>query len=149
MQTHTHNGMQIAALFIGAMLWLTAYQAYAGRPRSEEQATAVARALVIEASQGSQESVSAAFQSAQQLRRVDDKLLANTLDQEKAALLRVAAAYGMPKRIQLSDESHLADCITREFRVRYANNEVRWVIKFRPGNGGYYLYGLTIVGLGA
>ena len=119
-------------------------QAWANHPRSEEQATDTGRQLVESATHGG---LAQAFDLANGLRRADDPAFASSLDHQRQTLTAELGTLGAAGKVQLTGEQHFGGCITREFRVRYAAGDVRWILKFRQGVTGFYLYDLAVTGL--
>ncbi len=120
-------------------------QAMANYPRSEEQATDTARILVEQATLGN---LGEAFQQASKLQQPGDTASLAALDQQRQRLSAGLVGLGAPGRVRLTDQSHFGGCITREFRARYSSGEVYWVLKFRQGTAGFYLYNLVATGPG-
>lgn len=131
-----------AALTAGAAEPATASSA---APLGEDAAIAAGFAVVEAAAQGR---VAEAFRDADALRRAGDDAFAAALAARQQAVANAAAQFGAargPVRLLPAEPSIFSGCLRREYRVRYAGGEQRWLLKFRRTAGGWTLADLEIV----
>lgn len=120
---------------------MTTDPAQAAPLRDERAATQAGSALVSQAVHGE---LDAAFNTASTLGRENDATLATALERQKQAAAQGAETLGALKRISIPEELYFAGCVTRSYLVHYAEGRQRWLLKFRRGNGGWYLSDLAV-----
>lgn len=109
--------------------------------RDERAATRAGSALVAQAVRGE---LDAAFNAASTLGRENDASFVTALERQKQSAAQGATTLGAFERISAPEELFFAGCVTRSYLVHYAEGSQRWLLKFRRGNGGWYLSDLSV-----
>ena len=135
----------LRAAVAAAPLLLTAAPALAGLP-TEAAAVAAGQALVETASAGR---VDEAFKTAAGLSSPSDPVVGRLLSARQPAVsAEIQRLGGLAGKVRLADvePSIFSGCLRREYRVRYAGGEQRWLVKFRRTARGWALADLEVIG---
>lgn len=139
MPSKLHTG-----LLVGLLLSTPGLSA-AAAPVHEWNTPEASRALVEQASRGD---VKEAFATAQQLRYSRDEPFSKRLDHElEVAQTQFADLGERQGAIIQVGELRIGECVQRDYRVRFANGEQRWTVKFRRSSEGWNLTELHVATL--
>lgn len=80
------------------------------------------------------------FDSALGMTNPADNWFPDKMQREQEAVTRDLAQLGAPQgAVTQVSELPFGQSILREYRVRYANGEQHWAVKFRRGSGGWHI----------